>query len=107
MKNWKTLFFSSLVLLVVTNLFWLYKSLDYGVSLTYQEDSYEKQKQVIGILGDLIVEGAQDYSKKDVLFLLRQKYPDGFIVEEENKVIYEGIYFDFENDSLVSITENW
>lgn len=107
MKKWKTLFFSSLVLLVVSNLFWFYEALDTGVSQTYQQDSYEKQERVIGILGDLIIEDAQDYSKKDVLFLLRQKYPDGFIVDEENKVIYEGIGFEFVNDSLVSITQNW
>ncbi|MEP1150345.1 MAG: hypothetical protein ABJH08_01345 [Balneola sp.] len=107
MKKWKTLFFSSLVLLVVTNLFWLYEAIDTGVSQTYQQDSFEKQERVIEILGDIIVEGAQNYSKVDILFLLRQNYPDGFIVEEENKVIYEGIYFEFKNDSLVSITENW
>jgi len=107
MKKWKTLFFSSLVLLLVTNLFWFYETLDTGVSQTYQQDSIEKQEKVIGILSDLIIQGAKDYSKKDILFLLRQKYPDGFIVEEENKVIYREIYFEFENDSLVSITENW
>ncbi len=107
MKKWKILFFTSLVLLVVTNLFWLYKSIDIGITQTYQGDSTEKQEEVIGILSELIIEGAKKYSQEDILFLLRQKYPDGFIVMEENKVIYYGIHFEFENDSLVSIIDNW
>ena len=107
MKKWKTLFFISLVLLVVSNLFWIYTSLDAGVTQTYQNDSIEKQEKVINILGEMLVEGYKKYSQQELLFLLRQKYPDGFIVKEENEVIYQGIHFVFENDSLVSVTEKW
>src|SRR6056297_2779823 len=107
MKKWKTLFFFSFVLLVVSNLFWIYTSLDAGVTQTYRNDSIEKQEKVINLLGEMVVEGSKKYSQQELLFLLRQKYPDGFIVEQENEVIYQGVHFEFENDSLVSVTENW
>jgi hypothetical protein len=107
MKKWKPLFYACLSLLIISNLFWVFRTIDLGTSNTYQGVTIVNQERVVEILGELIVDGAKGYSKKDVLFLLRQKYPDGFIVEEENKVIYEGIHFEFANDSLASVTENW
>jgi len=107
MKKWKPLFYSCLILLIVSNLFWVYKTIDAGTSMTYQGVTIQDQEQVIEILGELIIEGADNYSQKDILHILRQKYPDGFIVEEQNKIIYEGIHFKFRNDSLVEVTEDW
>ena len=107
MKKWRTLFYACLTLLIISNLFWLYKTIDAGTSITYQGVTIVNQEGVIEILGELIVDGAQNYSQKDVLHILRQKYPDGFIVERQDEVIYEGIHFEFKNDSLVHVTENW
>ena len=107
MKTWKTLFYACLLLLIITNVSWFYKGLDMGISMTYQDASMEYQNKAFGVLGELVVEGFEDKSKKDFLLLLRGKYPDGFIVEEQDKITYAQIHFEFKNDSLVEIAGNW
>ena len=107
MKHWKTAFFVCLILLVVSNVYLYFQLLDSGITNTYTSDTIEKQDEAIRLLGKIIVEEGKVYSQKDVLFLLRQKYPNGFIVEDSNTVSYEGIKFKFEQDSLVDVVDNW
>lgn len=61
------------------------------------------QDQLITDMGNLIVQGIESKSKKDVLFLLRQAKPDAFIVDEGDVVIFENIAFKFEQDKLVKV----
>lgn len=107
MKNWKAAFFVCLALLVVSNVYLFYQLLDSGTTITYTSDTMEKKDQAIKLLGEIIVEEGKAYSQKDVLFLLRQKYEDGFIVEDSNSISYQGIEFLFENDTLVSVQDIW
>ena len=103
MKSWKTAFFLCVLLLIASNIFWLYVVLDQSISYTYLGVSYDEQKQANEELGRLIVGGARSYSKKDLVHLLRLSKPDAFIVEEEDLVVYEGIYFRFSEDKLISV----
>lgn len=107
MKNWKSAFFICLSLLIISNVYLFYQLLDSGITITYTSDTMEKQDEVIEILGEIIVSEGKDYSKKDILFLLRQNYPNGFIVEDSNTVCYEGVEFRFKQDSLVDVIETW
>ena len=72
MKYWKKLFFITLVLLIVSNLFWLYSTIDAGVTYTYKQVSLEEKSKAINMLGSLIVKGGQKYTKRDILHILRQ-----------------------------------
>ena len=83
----------------------MYSLLDSGVTQTYQQVTIDEQDRTIQSLGEFIVKGTKDYSKKDILYLLRQAKPKAFIVEEPNKIIYEGAEFLFEQDILVKITK--
>ncbi len=106
MKNkWKILFILCFACLVVSNIFWVYSSIDSGVTLTYKHVVIDEQNNTIKTLGSLIVLGSQDYSKKDILHLLRQAEPDAFIVEEFDEIIFQGIKFRFEQDRLISIAK--
>lgn len=107
MKNWKTAFFVCLVALVISNGYLSFQLLDEGITNTYKSETMEKQDEALRLLGEIIVEEGKTYTQKDILFLLRQKYEDGFIVEDSNSVSYQGIKFLFENDSLVSIQDIW
>ena len=107
MRNWKTAFFICLSLLIISNVYLVYQLLDSGITITYTSDTMEKQNEVIEILGEIIVSEGNDFSKKDVLFLLRQKYPNGLLVEDSNTVSYEGVAFRFEQDTLVDVIETW
>ena len=99
--------FFCLALLVVSNVYLFYQLLDSGITITYISNTMEKQEEAIKLLGEIIVEEGKAYSQNDVLFLLRQKYKDGFIVEDTNSVSYQGIEFLFKNDTLVSVRDIW
>ncbi|MCB0324990.1 MAG: immunity protein 58 [Bdellovibrionales bacterium] len=103
MNRWKFAFFVCLFLLMGTNVWWFYVTLDQAVSYTYLGQSYDEKKQVIQELGRLLVNGSKGYSKKDIVHLLRQSRPDALIVEENGLVIYENIEFRFADDKLVAI----
>ena len=103
MKKWKVSFFVCLVLLILSNLFFVYNIIDLGISYTYLEESFSGELEANKVLGNLIVQGGNDYSQKDILHLLRQAYPDEFIVEEDNKIIMGPNTFEFKNDRLVNV----
>ena len=103
MNRWKLAFYLCLSILVVSNMYWIYQRIDSGVSFTYLTQSYEDRGRVIESFADLVVEGAQVYSKKDILSLLRRANPDALIAEEEEKIILEGLVFNFKNEVLIDV----
>ena len=104
MNKWKISFIICLIILLISNLYWLYVAFDSGVTQTYQQVTIDDQNEIINSLGDLIVKGAKEYNKKDILYLLRKSKPNALIVEEGNKIFYEGTQFVFENDKLVNVS---
>ena len=103
MNKWKVAFFVSFAISISVVAVLLYGMLDQGISFTYLEVSYDDQVKANKVLGNLIVEGGQEYSQKDLLHLLRQEYPDAFIVESDNKVSMGPNSFVFENGRLSSV----
>lgn len=61
-----------------------------------------KQKK-FNALGDLVVAGADEYSRSDVLHLLREARMDAFIVEEDGAIYFEGIRLVFDGERLTKI----
>lgn len=104
MANWKIAFFISIITLVISNIFWLYTTVDHSVSYGYQNVSLREQMKTSEILSSLIIKGSQQYSKKDILYILRKQNENAFIVEEENIIIINSIRFLFKNNKLIKIT---
>ena len=102
-NKWKLSFFISLVFLILSNLFWFYAVVDQAISYSYLSDSNDYANKSIKSLGELIVKGADKYSQKDILHLLRQANPDEFIVVEDNVITTEYSKFTFENGKLTSV----
>ena len=100
MNKWKVAFFLSLPITLVVALFALFVLIDNGTSYTYLEVSYNDELQANKVLGNLIVKGAQDYNQQDFLHLLRQEYPDAFIVEERDLIKLGPNRFEFTNNKL-------
>jgi hypothetical protein len=103
MNKWKLSFFITLIALVITNSFWLYKAIDAGVTYTYQQVSLDEKSKAVKLLGALLVKGGQQYTKKDVLYILRQLNKDAFIVEEENLINIDDVKFIFINGKLSEV----
>lgn len=103
MNNWKVSFFVTLTLLVGSNLFWLYSAIDAGIKYKYQQVSLDDLSDAHSFLGDLVVKGGKEYSQKDILHLVRQSYPNAFIVEDGNKIIVNNVTFTFEGGKLSKV----
>ncbi|WP_406608711.1 Imm58 family immunity protein [Agarivorans sp. JK6] len=103
MNKWKLAFLVVVPLLVISNICFIYMTVDTAISYTYLQDSFKHHEQSESTLGKLVVAGSKDYSKKDILHLLRQAKPDAFVVDDVNSISFEGNTFIFENDRLVEI----
>jgi hypothetical protein len=103
MNKWKVSFFATLTLLIFSNLFWLYSAIDAGVTYTYQRVSLDDLSDAHSFLGELVVKGGKEYSQKDILHLVRQSYPNAFIVEEGNKIVVNNVTFTFEGGKLSKV----
>jgi hypothetical protein len=55
------------------------------------------------MLGALVVKGGRQYTKKDVLNIVRQMNKDAFLVEEENLSDVDGVKFIFVNGKLSEV----
>ncbi len=103
MNRWKIAFFTTAAALVVSLGCLVYWFVDSATSYSYLTDSFNEQTAKVEILGELIVLGSAEYSKADILHLLRQSNPDGFIVEDGDRILYSGITFSFVDDRLIDV----
>ena len=55
------------------------------------------------MLGALLVKGGRQYTKKDVLNIVRQMNKDAFLVEEENLSDVDGVKLIFVNGKLSEV----
>lgn len=103
MNKWKMAFFVVLFLSLASNVYLFYHLVDHGISYSYLHDDYEAQSKQLNTLGELVVVGANKYTKADILHLLRQAKKDAFIVEEDDAIFFEGIRFTFEDEKLTKV----
>ena len=103
MNRWKIAFVIVLLAALGSNAYWIAVFVDEATSYSYMMDSLREEADKFTALGDLVLAGTSEYSQADILHLLRQANPNAFIVEEENRIHFEGIEFSFENDRLVAV----
>ena len=104
MNKWKSSFFIAFLILLVSNAFWLYVTIDAGITYTYQQVTLEGKSNAVEMLGELIVKGSSNYTKKDILHLLRENNKESFIVEEDNLISIKGVKFKFNNGVLFEVS---
>ena len=103
MNRWKIGFFVVLLIALASNAYWFVRVVDSAISYSYLNDSYVAESGRFEALGKLVVAGSTEYTKADILHLLRQSNPGAFIVDDESRVVFEGIEFVFLNDSLAEV----
>ena len=101
--SYKKAFFIALALLLISNVYWVYVFIDSAISYSYLKDSYNWESRTNSILGEIITNEGSEYSQQDVLHLLRQAYPEGFIVEEGNTIYMDGVKFEFSDNRLSNV----
>lgn len=103
MNKWKVAFFIAIVAGIASNAYWFMQFVDSAISYSYLSDSFNAEARRYKALGELVVAGSTEYTQADILHLLRQAHPDGFIVEEENKILFQGIEFAFVDNKLAEV----
>ena len=103
MNIWKWAFWVCLSLLLISSSVLLYGIIDQAITISYMEEEFEQQREANQVLGNLIVKGGKSYSQADFLHLLRQAYPDEFIVQEGNVISMGQNQFHFTDSRLSSV----
>jgi hypothetical protein len=103
MNKWKIAFFVTLILALVSNGFLVIQNVDCRVFLSYLQKNYDGKSRQFNALGELVVAGAAEYTKSDILYLLRQADAGAFIVEEGNVLRFKEVRFVFEGDQLTKV----
>lgn len=103
MNKWKVAFFVVLVFSLASSGYLFYQLVDGGISYSYLHDDYDTQSRQLDALAELVVAGADEYTKSDILLLMRQQKKDAFIVEEDDAIHFEGIRFVFDGEKLIKI----
>src|SRR4030095_4260127 len=94
---YKIAFFLLLFIFLGVGAFLVYSNLDQGVSLTYLRVGYEDTEEDLKALMGLFPAAAKNFSRKDLVYLLRKNHPEAFIVEEPSKVAVGFLEFEFDS----------
>jgi len=96
-NRWKWAFWGSITILLPIVAILLYAVVDNIVTIDYMTQGYSETKQDFRRLADIYPKNT--YTKKDIVYILRQHSPDAFIVETECNVQIDGLRFEFTKDN--------
>jgi hypothetical protein len=89
--------------LVATNIFWIYKTLDYSVSANYREESLRSCQNNILILQEIVNELNISFTREDFFETALKKFPEKEVVDKENIVSIDDLGFRFEDNRIVEM----
>ncbi len=93
--KWKLAFFTSIGVSLIVAVVMAYGIVDQGITITYMSDGYERTERDLKRLAEIF---PQNYAKKDIIFMLRKKNSNAFIVENECTVQLDGLRFEFDQN---------
>lgn len=102
--NYKLGFFVLLAIAVLTNLFWLVRLLDRSIAVDHAQQEHRYQSRDLDLLRQLTIDLAACSDKAAFTKVLKQKYPNRIIKEEDGLLFVDGVGFGFEGDRLSRIT---
>jgi len=89
--------------LVATNLYSAYRTLDTGVTVTYLEASWESQQEDKRLLGEIAVELARVRSEGEIEAVVRQAFGTR-VIDREGDTLYVGdVGLRFKESRLASV----
>lgn len=100
-SRWRLVFFIVTGISLPLIAFLGYGVIDQGITIKHMSQGYEDTKQDLEVLSSVFPRDR--YNKKDIVVVLRQEYPDAFIVETECSVQLNGIRFDFNKNGSLSV----
>jgi len=101
--DFKKAFFILLIILIATNLFWLYESIDQSVTYDYTMQGHKYLKEDIGLMRILMTDFCKHENKEKILKILKDKYSDHIIKEEGGILFVDRIGLKFEGNKVSKI----
>jgi len=101
--NFKKAFFIVLIILIATNLFWLYESIDQSVTHDYTMQGYKYLKEDINLMRELMTDFSEHESKDRMVKIVKDKYSGHIVKEEEGILFIDRIGLKFEGNKLAKI----
>ena len=97
-----------LVLLVVSNVWWLVGSLDAGLAGTQQKETFDNQSENVRNLKEILLRCAAGRSRNEIADYVKGIDADASIgVDSETSMFVNYLEFRFEGDRLVSIEHSY
>ncbi|QEX18236.1 hypothetical protein FRZ44_35410 [Hypericibacter terrae] len=101
--RWKVACIVAVLLLVGSNLFWIYNMVDLGVTYSYQQDALDGYKSNAETLARITQALAPNLSRDEFLALTHRLYADADILDKDGAIWVAGVGFVFDGDRLRKI----
>lgn len=101
--NYKLGFFVLLAIVVLTNLFWLVQLLDRSIAADHAQQEHRYQSKDLDLLRQLTIDLAACSDKAAFSKLLKSKYANRIVKEEDGLLFVDGVGFGFEGERLSQI----
>ncbi len=101
--NFKIAFFIILISLLVTNVFWVYLFVDQSISYDYNEQEIKYLKKSVELIKTLLFDSIVVNKRRQIIKIVKTKYPNHILKEEEDIFYIDNIGLKFDGDKLVEI----
>lgn len=101
--NFKKTFFIALIILIVTNLGWLFVFINQSVTYDYTLEENKHLIKDIKLMRELMADFSKHESKEEIMKVIKDKYSGHIIKEEEGILFIDRIGLKFEGTKLAKI----
>jgi hypothetical protein len=101
MKTWTVVALA--ILLVGTNAWWLYSSIDQGVTAAHRSSQQEVDRRAAELLASLMTTMPKDKGPEDTYRLLLQEYPNEVVKVSGDSIQIGPVVLVFTNDTLAHV----
>ena len=101
--SFKSAFFIVLILLLVTNLGWFYIFVNQSVSYDYTREECKHRINEAKLIRKLMLDFSQDKNEKEIMKIIKLKYSNHILKEENGVFFIDSIGLKFDEGKLTKI----
>ena len=94
------------ILLILSNVFWMFQLLDSGISVTHRSQYIEQLESTNKQLKTLLPAMTEKLSKEEIISIA-DTFSEGDVFEKEGYIWLGDLGFKFNGDKLISVVDGW
>jgi hypothetical protein len=102
-KKWKRIAIALAVVLIASNLYFIYKSIDFGITHTYMMASYEENQDSLQLLQVIVNKTVFPMDKDQFISILKKARPGIDIFIKDNNVVAGYLGFKINGNKVIAI----